>query len=215
MINLSDIAQCLQAGRAGETADLIAKALEENYTVESILRQALIPGMRAVANRYKRREIFQPEMRVAERAMNWGIEILRAAIARNAKKPRGAVVIGGVKGDIRNFEKSLMAIALESKALRVIDLGTGVEPERFVEMAIMEKAQIILCAANLPSTMGQLKLVVHAASSAGIRGLVSIIITGAPVTEKYCRAIGADYYARDAIEAAEIAEAYFAQGKKG
>jgi methanogenic corrinoid protein MtbC1 len=210
MVNLSDIAQRLQAGKAGETADLVAKALEENYTVESILKQALIPGMRSIANRYKRKEIFQPEMLVAERAMNWGIEILRSAIASKAEKPRGAVVMGVVKGDIRDFEKDLMAIALESKALRVIDLGTGVDPERFVETAIMEKARLILCAANLPSALGQLKLVVHAASSAGVRGLVTIMVTGAPVTEKYCRGIGADFYAGDTLAAAEIADSFFA-----
>jgi methanogenic corrinoid protein MtbC1 len=213
MVNLSDIAQRLQAGKAGETADLITKALEEKYTVEEILKQALIPGIRAVANRHKRKEIFQPEMLVAERAMNWGIETLRSAIAGGAENPRGAVVMGAVKGDIQDFEKNLTAIALESKALQVIDLGTGVDPEGFIETAIMEKARLILCAANLPSAMGQLKLVVHAASSAGIRGLVSIMVTGAPVTEKYCRSIGADYYARDALDAAELADSFFAQGK--
>jgi methanogenic corrinoid protein MtbC1 len=212
MINLSDIAQRLQAGKAGETADLIAKALEENYSVEDILRQALIPGMSAITNRYKRREIFQPEMLVAERAMNWGIEILRSAIASKAGKPRGAVITGVVKGDIRDFEKNLMAIALESKDLRVIDLGTGVEPERFVETAVMEKAQIILCAANLPSTMGQLKLVVQAAISAGVRNRITIMVTGAPVTEKYCLAIGADYYAQDALAAADFADSFFSTG---
>jgi methanogenic corrinoid protein MtbC1 len=214
MINLSDIAQCLQAGKAGETSDLITKALEENYTVENILRQALIPGIRAVANRHRRKEIFRPEMLVAERALNWGIETLRSAIARNAEKPRGSVVMGVVKGDIQDFEESLMAIALESKALRVIDLGTGVEPERFVETAIVEKARLILCAANLPSTMEQLRLVVHAASSSGARGLVAIVIAGAPVTEKYCRAIKADYYAGDALAAAEFADSFFSRGKQ-
>ncbi|MDR0597595.1 MAG: B12-binding domain-containing protein [Treponema sp.] len=212
MVNLSDIAQSLQAGRAGETSDLIARALEENNSVESILRQALIPGMRAVANRYKRREIYQPEMLIAERAMNWGIETLRSAIASRAENPRGSVVLGIVKGDIRDFEKNLMAIALESKALRVIDLGNGVEPERFIETAVIEKARLILCLANLPSTMGQLKMVVHAASSAGVRGLVTIMVAGAPVTEKYCRSIGVDYYVRDALAAADFAESFFAQG---
>jgi methanogenic corrinoid protein MtbC1 len=209
MVNLSDIEQRLQAGKAGETADLISKALEENCSVEDILRQALIPGMHAVANRYKRKEIFQSELLVVERAMNWGIEILRSAIAGKAGKPRGAVVIGVVKGDIRYFEINLMAIALESKALRVIDLGTGVEPERFIETAVVEKARLILCSANLPSTMGQLKLVVHAASSSGVRSLVAIMLTGAPVTEKYRVAIGADYYARDALSAAELADSIF------
>jgi methanogenic corrinoid protein MtbC1 len=212
MINLSDIAQRLQAGKAGETADLIAKALEENNSVESILRQALIPGMRAVANRYKRREIFQPELLVAERAMNWGIEILRSAIAAQAGEPRGSVVIGVVKGDLRDFEKNLMAIALESKSLRVIDLGIGVDPERFVETALAEKARLILCSANLPSAMGQLRLVVHAAVSSGVRNQVTIMVTGAPVTEKYCRSIGADCYARDALSAADMADSIFAQG---
>jgi methanogenic corrinoid protein MtbC1 len=210
MINLNDIAQRLQAGKAGETADLVAKALEENYSVENILKQALIPGIHAVANRYKRKEIFQPEMLVAERALNWGIETLRSAIAGKAEKPRGAAVMGVVKGDIRDFEQNLMAIALESKALRVIDLGIGVEPERFVETAVVEKAKLILCAVNLPSAMGQLKLVVHAASFSGVRNLVTIVVTGAPVTEKYCNSIGADYYVRDALSAAELADSIFA-----
>jgi methanogenic corrinoid protein MtbC1 len=210
MINLSDIAQRLQAGKAGETADLVTKALEENYSVETILKQALIPGIRAVAHKYKRKEIFQPEMLVAERALNWALETLRSAIAGKTGKPRGVAVMGVVKGDIRDFEQNLMALALESKALRVIDLGTGVEPERFVEAAVVEKAQLIICAANLPSAMGQLKLVVHAASSSGIRSLVTIMVTGAPVTEKYCGSIGADCYAQDALAAADIVDSLFA-----
>jgi methanogenic corrinoid protein MtbC1 len=210
MVNLSDIAQRLQAGKAGETADLVARALEEKYSVENILKQALIPGIHAVARRYKRKEIFQPEMLVAERALNWALETLRSSIAGAAGKPRGSAVMGIVKGDIRDFEQNLMAVALESKSLRVIDLGTGVEPERFVEAAIVEKAKLILCAANLPSAMGQLKLVVHAAVSSGVRNLLAIMVAGAPVTEKYCASIGADYYAKDALAAAEIADSIFA-----
>jgi methanogenic corrinoid protein MtbC1 len=210
MVNFSDIAQRLQAGKAGETADLVAKALAENYSVWSILKQALIPGIYAVAAKYKRKEICQPEMLVAERALNWGIETLRSAIAAKTGKPRGTVVTGIVKGNIRDFEQNLMAIALECKALRVIDLGTGIDPERFVETAIAEKARLILCSANLPSVMGQLKLVVHAATFSGVRNLVTIMVTGAPVTEKYCHAIGADYYARDALSAAELADSIFA-----
>jgi methanogenic corrinoid protein MtbC1 len=118
--------------------------------------------------------------------------------------------MGIMKGDIRDFEQNLMAIALESKSLRVIDLGAGVEPERFVEIAVMEKAKLILCAANLPSAMGQLKLVVQAAAASGIRDLLTIMVAGAPVTKKYCDSIGADCYARDAIAAAEMADSIFA-----
>jgi 5-methyltetrahydrofolate--homocysteine methyltransferase len=210
MVNFSDIAQRLQEGKAGETADLVTKALEEHHSVWNILKQALIPGIYAVANKYKRKEICQPEMLVAERALNWGIETLRSAIAGKTGNPRGSVVMGGVKGDIRDFEQNLMAIALESKALRAIDLGTGVDPERFVETAVEEKARLVICSANLPSAMGQLKLVVHAASFSGVRNLVAIMVTGAPVTEKYSNSIGADYYARDVLSAAELADSIFA-----
>jgi methanogenic corrinoid protein MtbC1 len=211
MVNLSDISQSLEDGKAALTAGLITKALEENYSMESILAQAVIPTMYEVAARHRRREICQPELLVAERAMNRGIKVMRSVLAANAGKTRGVVVIGAVKGDIRSFEKNLMAITLESKDLTVIDLGTGVEPEQFVETAVAEKARLILCAANLPSSMEQLKLVVTAASSSGVRGLFAIMVAGAPVNEKYCQAIKADYYARDALAAAEIADSIFAQ----
>jgi methanogenic corrinoid protein MtbC1 len=207
MVNLSDISQSLQSGKAGETSDLIARAIAEHYSVESILKQGLIPGMYAVTDRYKRKEIFQPELLIAKRAMNMGIRTLRQASALPAGKPKGTVVIGAVKGDSRDIEKNLMAVTMEGLGLRVIDLGTGVSPERFVEAAIAEKARVILCTANLPAAMGQLKLVVHAAVSSGLRNRVTIMISGAPVTEKYCRAIGADFYAKDTVTAAEMAGA--------
>ncbi|MDR2080024.1 MAG: B12-binding domain-containing protein [Treponema sp.] len=206
MVNLSDISKSLQSGKAGETSDLIAKAIQENYSVESILKQGLIPGMCAVICRYKRKEIFQPELLVAARAMNMGIRTLRLLIAASsAGKPKGTVIIGTVKGDIQDIEKNLMAVTMEGIGLRVIDLGTGVSPERFIEAAIAEKARIVLCIANLPAAMGQLKLVVHAATTSGIRNRIKIIISGVPVTEKYCRTIGADHYARDTVSAAEMA----------
>jgi methanogenic corrinoid protein MtbC1 len=210
MVNLSDISQSLQSGRAGETSALIARAIKENYSVDSIIKQGLIPGMYAVTDRSKRQEIFQPDLLVAERAMYMGIRTLRQ-VSLNAGNPlgkaAGTVLIGAVKGDRRNIEKRLTALTMEGLGLRVIDLGTGVSPERFIEAAIAEKAKVILCTANLPAVMGQLKLVVHAAVSSGIRNRVTIMVSGAPVTEKYCRAIGADYYAKDTVSAAEMAGA--------
>lgn len=207
MVNLSDISHSLQSGKAKETSDLIAMAIKENYSVDSILKQGLIPGMCAVTNRYKRMEIFKPELLIAARAMNMGIGVLRPAIASSAGEPRGVVVIGAVKGDIHDIEKTLMVVTLEGAGFRVIDLGVSVAPERFVEAAVRENARILLCFANLPSTMPQLKNVVHTAASAGIRSHVKIMITGAPVTEKYCQAIGADFYARDTVSAVEMAMA--------
>ncbi|GHV80842.1 corrinoid methyltransferase [Spirochaetia bacterium] len=166
--------------------------------------------MYAVTDRYKRKEIFRPELLVAERAMNMGIRLLRQAsvsAGNSASNAAGTVIIGAVKGDHRDVEKNLMAVTMEGQGLRVIDLGAGVSPERFIEAAIAEKAQVILCTANLPAVMGQLKLVVHDAVSSGIRNRVTIMISGAPVTEKYCRVIGADRYIKDATAAAEMAGA--------
>ncbi|MDR1596460.1 MAG: B12-binding domain-containing protein [Treponema sp.] len=205
MVNLSDISKSLQLGKAGETSDLIAKAIQENYSVENILKQGLIPGMCAVTGRYKRKEIFQPELLVATRAMNMGIRTLRPLIASAAGKPKGTVIIGTVTGDIQDIEKNLMAVTMEGIGLRVIDLGSGVSPERFIEAAIAEKAKIVLCIANLPAAMGQLKLVVYAATASGVRDRITIIVSGAPVTEKYCHTIGADHYARDTVSATEMA----------
>lgn len=188
---------------------MIARAIEEHYSAESILKQGLIPGIYAVTNRYKRKEILQPELLVAERAMNMGIGVLKASLTagKAVGKAAGTVIIGALKGDRRDIEKSLAALTMEGLGLRVIDLGTGVSPERFIEAAIAEKARIILCTANLPIALGQIKLVVHAAVSGGVRNRVTIMVSGAPVTERYCRAIGADCYARDAVAAAEMAGA--------
>jgi methanogenic corrinoid protein MtbC1 len=161
--------------------------------------------MYAVTGRYKRKEILQPELLVARRAMNMGIKTLRPAIASSAGNPKGTVITGTVKGDSQDIEKNLMGVTMEGLGLRVIDLGTGVSPERLVEAAIAEKARIILCTASLPLVLGQLKLVVHAAVSSGIRDRVTIMVSGAPVTEKYCRAIGADFYVKDTEAAAETA----------
>ncbi|GHV73118.1 corrinoid methyltransferase [Spirochaetia bacterium] len=208
MVNLSDISQSLQSGRVGETAALIALAIKENYSVDSIIKQGLIPGMYAVTDRYKRQEIFQPDLLVAERAMYRGIGILKAYLNAGNSMGKAActVVIGAVKGDRRDIEKRLTVLTMEGLGLRVIDLGTGVSPERFIEAAIAEKAQVILCTANLPAVMGQLKLVVNAAVSSGIRNSITIMVSGAPVTEKYCRTIGADCYAKDTVAAVEMAE---------
>jgi methanogenic corrinoid protein MtbC1 len=207
-MNLNDISHSLQSGKAKETSDLIARAIKENYSVESILKQGLIPGMAAVKNRLRKNEIFVPDLLVAARAMNMGIKTLRPTLASSIGEPTGTAVIGTVRGDTHDIEKNLMSIMMEGKGLKVIDLGTGVSAERFIEAAVTGKAQIIACSAMLPTTMGQLKSIVQAAASAGIRDQVKIIITGAPVTEKYCHIIGADMYAPDAVSAAEMASAH-------
>jgi methanogenic corrinoid protein MtbC1 len=212
MVNLKDISSSLQLGKATETADLITRAFKENYSVESILKNGLIPGMLEMKNKLEKQEILVPELIVAARAMNIGIKTLRPLIASTSVEPKGIVIIGTVKGDIYEIDKNLIAVTMEGIGLRVVDLGIGVTAERFVEAAVKEKAQVIVCCANLTTTMPQLKMVVHAVASAGIRNKVKLLITGAPVTERYCRVIGADIYAPDTISAAEMAAAGCTEG---
>jgi methanogenic corrinoid protein MtbC1 len=213
MVNLNDISQSLQSGKAQETSNLITKAIEEHYSIESILKQGLISGMSAVEIRYKKNEIFIPEVLIAARAMNMGIKTLRPIIASSVGEPKGTVVIGTVKGDIHDIEKNLMAVTMEGIGLRVIDLGVGVAPERFIETAVTEKARIIVCIASMTITMMQFKSVIRAAASAGIRTQIKIMVTGAPVTEQYSRIIGADTYAPDTVSAAEVARAICTNGE--
>jgi methanogenic corrinoid protein MtbC1 len=208
MVNLEDISSNLQSGKARETSALITKAIAENYTIDTIVKQGLLAGIRAVEARYGRNEVLVPEIRMAQRAMEWGIRQIKRAIAAAGRAALGTVVIGTVEGDIEDRDKNIIAVMMESRGLRVIDLGTSVSPAVFVETAEAERANIIACSASLVTTMAQMKLVVQEALSAGIRGRVKIILTGAPVTERYCRLIGADIYAHDAVIAADLAEAY-------
>jgi methanogenic corrinoid protein MtbC1 len=207
-MNLRDISESLQSGKARETSVLITQAIQENYSVESILKLGLIPGITAVQERLRKNEIFMPDMLVAARAMNIGIKTLRPCLAASGAEPKGTVVIGTVKGDLRDTEKNLAAIMMEGIGLKVVDLGVSVSHERFIEAAAREKAQVIFCLALRTGTMSQMKILVQACAGAGIRGRVKIMIAGYPVTETYCRVIGADLYAPDAVNAAEMALAH-------
>ncbi|MDR2536586.1 MAG: cobalamin-dependent protein [Treponema sp.] len=208
MLELQEIAQSLQSGKAQETMDLINQALAENYAVEDILKHGLIAGMTAVEQRYRRNEIFIPEVLITARALNMGIRLLKPILDACEAAQKGTVVIGTVKGDIQEIEKNLIAVMMRGMGLRVIDLGAAVTSERFIAAAERENAQIIACTAALTTTMPHMKTLVQAVITAKLREQVKIMVSGAPVTERYCEVIGADLYAPDAVSAAEMAQAY-------
>ncbi|MDR1108869.1 MAG: cobalamin-dependent protein [Spirochaetaceae bacterium] len=209
MINLSEISCSLQSGKAMETSALITKAFAENYSVESILKQGLIPGIKTMEERLVRNEILLPEMLIAARAMNMGLKALRLLIPTPLGDSGPAVIIGTAKGEVRDIEKNLIVVMLEGLGFRVLDLGNRVAPEKFVQTAITEEARFIIAISTLPTTMPQLKLIVQTAAAANIREQVKIVVTGKPVTEKFCQAIGADIYAPDAASAAELVAARY------
>jgi methanogenic corrinoid protein MtbC1 len=208
MMDLNEISLCMQKGNARETLALVNKAIEERYAFESIVKKGFVAGMKAVEERYRRNEIIIPQICLALRAMNQGIRQVKQALDASDKERKGTVVIGTVNGESDEIQKNLISIMLESMGIRVVDLGPSVSPERFIETALAEKAQLIICSATLVSTMLRMKLLMRAAATAGIRNQTKILITGAPVTEQYSRMIGADLYAPDAEGAAERAAAY-------
>ncbi len=202
-----EISENLQKGKAKIVKELVQKAIDEGHSAKEILDEGLLSGMGIIGEKFKNNEVFVPEVLVAARAMNMGAELLKPLLAESGVKATGKVCIGTVKGDLHDIGKNLVKMMMEGKGLEVVDLGTDVSPETFVQTAIDENCQIICCSALLTTTMGVMQDVVTAAQNAGIRDKVKIMIGGAPVTQNYCDQIGADRYTPDAATCSDVAAA--------
>lgn len=205
MALLEEISEFLQKGRAPIVKEKVQAALDEGISVKDILEQGLLSGMSIIGEKFKNNEVFVPEVLIAARAMNVGVEILKPYLAESGIESKGTAVIGTVKGDLHDIGKNLVKMMLEGKGIKVIDLGTDVSPETFVDSAIENNAEIICCSALLTTTMVEMKNVVEYAKEKGIRNSVKIMIGGAPVTQSFCDSIGADCYTPDAASAADAA----------
>ena len=205
---IQEISQQLQAGRARNVKALVQQALDEGIPAQRILNEGLLSGMAIIGEKFKNNEVFVPEVLVAARAMNTGVELLKPHLLADGVKAKGRVCIGTVQGDLHDIGKNLVKMMMESKGLEVIDLGTDVSAETFVKTAAEQDCQIICCSALLTTTMGVMAEVVKAAEAAGIRDKVKIMIGGAPVTQSFCEQIGADAYTTDAASASDVAASF-------
>ena len=210
-MDLQEISLKLQAGKAKEVKALVQQAIDEGIPVKMILEEGLLSGMSIIGEKFKNNEVFVPEVLVAARAMNMGAALLKPLLAQAGVKASGKVCIGTVRGDLHDIGKNLVKMMMEGKGLEVVDLGTDVAPETFVQAAIDQDCRIICCSALLTTTMGVMADVVKAMKDAGIRDKVKIMIGGAPLTDAYCQEIGADAYTPDAASAADAAVAFCAQ----
>ena len=201
----SDISENLQKGRAKAVRALVEQAVAEGCPAADILNEGLLAGMNVVGEKFKKNEVYVPEVLVAARAMNMGVQVLKPQLAQDGVKAVGRVCIGTVQGDLHDIGKNLVKMMMEGKGLEVIDLGVDVAPETFVQTAVEQNCDIICCSALLTTTMDVMGEVVRAAEAAGIRDRVKIMVGGAPVTEAFCRQIGADCYTSDAASAADAA----------
>ncbi|MGM9606033.1 MAG: corrinoid protein [Oscillospiraceae bacterium] len=205
MSTLIEISEALQKGRAKQVKTLVPQALEEGIPAQQILEEGLLAGMGIIGEKFKNNEVFVPEVLVAARAMNVGAELLKPYLTEAGVESKGKVCLGTVKGDLHDIGKNLVRMMFEGKGLEVIDLGVDVDAETFVQTAIDNDCQIIACSALLTTTMSAMEDVVNKVKEAGIRDKVKIMVGGAPVSEAFCKTIGADAYTPDAASAAEKA----------
>ena len=202
---LNEISEWLQKGRAPKVKAAVTKALEEGIPASEILEDGLLAGMDIIGQKFKNNEVFVPEVLVAARAMNRGVEILRPYLVEDGVETKGTVILGTVKGDMHDIGKNLVRMMMEGKGLEVIDIGVDVPTESFLDAAREHNAKLICCSALLTTTMGEMKNVVDAVKASEMNGKVKIMIGGAPITQTFCEQIGADCYTPDAASAAEAA----------
>ena len=203
MADLGAIAEALIRGDRDTVADLVQKALDEGVDAEAVLNEGLVAGMDVVGRKFRNNEFYVPEVLIAARAMNAGMELLEPILAEAGAKPAGVVVLGTVKGDLHDIGKNLVAMMLKGGGFKVVDAGIDVAPERFVELAQQNDAQLIGLSALLTTTMTQMPNVVEALKEAGLD--IKVMIGGAPITQEYADEIGADGYAPDAASAVDLA----------
>ncbi len=205
MSTLDDISAFLQKGRANEIKTAVQKAIDEGIDAKTILEEGLMAGMNIIGGKFKRNEVYVPEVLIAARAMNAGLEPLKPRLVSAGVESKGTVVIGTVKGDLHDIGKNLVASMLEGGGFEVTDLGVDVSPERFIT-AVREKAAHIVClSALLTVTVPSMKSTIEALKQAGLRDQVKVLVGGAPMTADYAREIGADAYGENASVAVSVA----------
>lgn len=205
MVSMEEISGFLQKGRARNVKQLVEQALEEGIGPAEILNHGLLAGMGVIGEKFKNNELFVPEVLIAARALNAGLEVLRPKLMESGVEAKGTAVIGTVKGDLHDIGKNIVRIMLEGHGIQVVDLGVDVAAEQFVEAALEHHAQLICCSALLTTTMGEMHRVVELVKERGLQDQIKVMVGGAPVTQSFCDAIGADAYAPDAASGADAA----------
>ena len=205
MNTLEQISEYLQQGRAKNVQELVSQALTEGIAAGKILSQGLLAGMSVIGEKFKVNEVYVPDVLIASRAMNAGMEVLKPHLMGSDIKPVGKVILGTVEVDLHDIGKNLVKIMFQGAGFEESDLGVDVSAEKFITAIKTERPQIIAMSALLTTTMINMDKVVKAIVKEGLRDQVLIMAGGAPVTENFTQSIGADLYAPDAASAAQAA----------
>lgn len=207
MAILNGISEALQLGIAKQVKLLVQQALDEGYAPAVILSDGLLAGMDIIGGKFKKNEIFVPEVLVAARAMKAGMSILEPHLAEAGNLSVGKAVVGTVQGDLHDIGKNLVCIMLRCAGFEVIDLGVDVPCEIFVEKAEEVGADVICLSALLTTTMQLMQDTIHILEERGLRDKYIVMVGGAPVNEHFAKEIHVDYYTPDAATCAQVARA--------
>jgi len=203
MTDFHPLTQAIIAGKRKEIPELVQQCLDAGEIAATIVETRLVPGMAEVGERFKRNEIFVPEMLIAARAMREALKVLEPLLVAAGVKPEHNAIIGTVEGDLHDIGKNLVAMMWKGANIEVIDLGVNVPAAQFVAAAKQHNAKLVGLSALLTTTMPAMRDTVKAIRDAGIN--TKIVIGGAPITLEYAREIGADSYASDAGSAVDAA----------
>jgi 5-methyltetrahydrofolate--homocysteine methyltransferase len=203
---LKQMAEALYNGDAGKVGELTKAAIGSGMSAAQVLNGGLIEGMNAVGKDFRDGILYVPEVLIAARAMQSGMTILKPLLAAADIQPIGRFAIGTVKGDLHDIGKNLVSMMMEGAGFEVVNLGTDVPADKFVQ-AVKDGATVLGMSALLTTTMVEMKGIIEALEEAGVRGKVKVIIGGAPVTQKFSDEIGADGYAANASAAVEKTKA--------
>ena len=206
----NEISELLQKGKAKDIVVSVQKALDDGASPKDILEKSLMAGMNIVGDKFKRNEVFVPEVLIAARAMNKATETLKPHLAKAGVNPVGKALICTVKGDLHDIGKNLVKMMIEGKGIEVEDLGVDCDAQKLVDKVKEGGAKVVCLSALLTTTMTAQKDTIDALKTAGVRDKVKVMVGGAPVTQSFADEIGADAYSSDAASAADVCRSFYA-----
>ena len=204
MAVLEEIAENVIKGQAPKVEELTKQAIDEGLDVGEILKKGLIGGMGVIGERFKKNEVYVPEVLIAARAMKAGMALIKPLLADSDVQSLGTILVGTVKGDLHDIGKNLVLMMLEGAGFDVIDAGIDVSADKFIELINENKPQIVAMSALLTTTMPGMETTIKTLNESGVQ--IKTMIGGAPVTQKYADEINADGYAPDAASAVDKAK---------
>ena len=207
-MDLQEICAAVETGKGKRVKELVNQAVDEGMPVKTILDDGLILAMSNIGEKFRKNEVYVPEMLVAARAMAMGLAILEPLLTATGVKPIGKVVIGTARGDLHDIGKNLVAMMMKGMGATVFDLGVDVPDHMYVEKAEEVGADIICISALLTTTMPAIGDVVKEFEKSGVRNKYYIMVGGAPLSQAFADQIGADAYSANAGDAADVAKAY-------